>query len=184
MSLARFVINFDELSNEVIPMLENLEEEIKRGSVELNVKLKEYLNEVNKKIPKAQSLEEFYNNAKYLLDLLSQIQELKGDFHIDGQYKNIPAIQNDYEIVYRYDYDIYICALEFSQSGWKKDDRWSLFIEDRVVFDKVTIKEIGEKKCFHTLKYVKANTNIRFILHNISGNSRQVWTDLEYIKKE
>lgn len=181
MSASKYVLNFDELSDNIIPMIKEIEEEIKRSPPEMSMLMKQKLMQINEKIPSRINTDDICDNLKNLLNLISQIQEVEGDFCIDGEYKNIPAVSADHEIIFKYNGGIYLSALEFSQSGWKKQDKWSLKINNQIVFDNICTKEIGDKKYFFTLRYIPPNTEIKFILHNISGNSRQTWVDLEYI---
>lgn len=101
-----------------------------------------------------------------------------------GILLDIPAIQNDYKEQFKFDKDVYITGLHFNQTGWKKEDKYSLEINKIKIIDNVTTKEIGEHKYFNTFYKVNANTPISFVFHNLSGNSRQIIVDLEYIDGE
>jgi hypothetical protein len=101
-----------------------------------------------------------------------------------GYYDYIPPVRGDYKIVNTVDKDIYLTAITFSQIGWKLEDAISLVIEDEPIFKNIGTKEIAEKKAFTKKMFLEANTPVEFVLHNRSGNSRQLWVDFEYIEVE
>ncbi len=95
---------------------------------------------------------------------------------------DIPAVISDYKQDFIFDKDIFLTGLHLNQTGWKKEDRYSLVIDKEKIIDGATTKEIGEHKYFNIYYKVNANAPISFILHNLSGNSRQTIVDLEYLE--
>lgn len=182
MSTSKYILNFDELASDLIPELRSLSKNVRREPVTLNDNIRNKLQELLDKIPNNLCLEDTTRDINKILTFLQKIDELKGDFHVDGEFKNIPAIETDYELVFNYSSNIYLTGVVFSLSAWKEEDRWSLKVGDKTIFDKITTKEVGDKKFFNIPYYVDGNEQIKVIFHNNSGNSRQVWSDLEYIK--
>lgn len=115
---------------------------------------------------------------------LGQGNNVSGTQRIKGQHLSVPAAIGDYEIKWSFDEDIYITDVKYSQSGWKYEDNWDLKIADTPIFETIYTKEIAESEVFHCYCYVAANTEITLILHNISGNSRDIWANLHYISKK
>lgn len=115
---------------------------------------------------------------------LGQSNNVSGTQRIKGQHLSVPAETGDYEIKWSFDEDIYITDVKYSQSGWRYEDNWDLKIADTPIFETIYTKEIAESEVFHCYCYVAANTEITLILHNISGNSRDIWANLHYISKK
>lgn len=115
---------------------------------------------------------------------LGQSNNVSGTQRIKGQHLSVPAETGDYEIKWSFDEDIYITDVKYSQSGWRYEDNWDLKIADTPIFETIYAKEIAESEVFHCYCYVAANTEITLILHNISGNSRDIWANLHYISKK
>jgi len=183
-TLSKYLINYEDITEELKQGLEELQ--INNGGIQnitINENVAKGIQNILDKLQSNIDLQTLINNEQQILNVLQNIIELKGDFRIDGQFLNIPAIQQDYTIVFKYNTDIYITGINFSLSGWKKEDRWSMKIDNNIIFNNLTIKEVGDKKCFTTVKKVISNTDINIILHNNSGNSRQIWCDLAYINK-
>lgn len=115
---------------------------------------------------------------------LGQNNNVSGTQKIKGQHLSVPAVIGDYEIKWSFDEDIYITDVKYSQSGWKYEDNWDLKIADTLIFETIYTKEIAESEVFHCYCYVAANTEITLVLHNMSGNSRDIWANLHYISKK
>lgn len=182
MSVCKYALNLDELSDEVLLQIENLGKLIKVKNPQLDPTIKKLLEEILKKLPDLTPMKDFKTNINKLLEFFSHLGEVEGEFRIDSEYLNIPAIINNYPIMFTYDYDLYLIGVDFSLSAWKKEDTWSLTIDNKVAFNNVTTKEIGDRKYFQLPYLVKAGSLIKVILNNNSGNSRQMWIDLHYVK--
>lgn len=126
--------------------------------------------------------------GKLLEDALSNIvvkdvSDLYGMQKVKGFYQQIPAIQAKYNIVeFIPTENIIITGITYSQSAWKANDYWELWIGEEILFENVYTKELGEQKHWEVLNPVNAGTPIKIILNNSSGNSRHVWADIEYVK--
>ncbi|PJI07035.1 MULTISPECIES: hypothetical protein [Clostridium] len=105
-----------------------------------------------------------------------------GTQQIEGAVLNIPAIRNDYKVDFTFDKDVFLTGLHLNETGWKKEDTYSLKIDKSEIIYNAFTKEIGEHKHFNTYYKVDADTPVSFIFHSKSGNSRQVLVDLEYIQ--
>ena len=120
-----------------------------------------------------------------LLDenIYRSLRDVKGKQRIKGFAETIPALEGVYKIVEKtWETDILITAVTFLQSGWKGEDYWSLWVDDDRIFDEIYTKEIGEQKHWELFHTIKRGQTVKLLLHNISGNSRNCWVDLEWIE--
>ena len=130
--------------------------------------------------------DELFDDLKELLkDKTCSIRDIKGKQRIKGFAESIPAIDGAFRVVEQmWDNDIILTGVTFSQSAWKGEDYWSLWVDDDKIFDTVYTKEIGDQKHWELIHIIKAEQKVKFLLHNVSGNSRNVWVDLEWIELE
>lgn len=180
MSLPKYIINFEELTEDLKNhLLSMMDDNIRTNYPEINTNnIQDLLQQLKDLLPSVQ-----YEGLKKKIDAFIY-RKIEGIQKVKGILLDIPAIQNDYTEQIRFDKDVYITGLHFNQTGWKKEDRYSLEVNKIKIIDNATIKEIGEHKYFNTFYKVCANNLISFILHNLSGNSRQTMIDLEYIDGE
>lgn len=127
---------------------------------------------------------EIYRGITHTIDLIINNSTLSGMQKVEGRLLDVPPIIQRVSEVFQFDRDIYITGLHFNQTGWKKNDTYSLVSNKNTLINNSFTKEVGEHKCFNTFFPVYANTPIEFILDNKSGNSRQTMIDLEYIDKK
>lgn len=114
--------------------------------------------------------------------VVRSIKDVKGTQKVCGFSQSIPALQNDFKIVeWTLDRNIVITGLTYSQSAWKGEDYWELWIDDDILFETVYTKELGEQKHWEVVHTISPGQTIKLVLHNISGNSRDVWIDFEYL---
>lgn len=115
--------------------------------------------------------------------VVKDIADLYGVQKVKGFYTPVPAIRGEYNIVeFVPNESIIITGVSYSQSAWKSNDYWDLYIGNDKLFENVYTKEIGEQKHWEVINPVNAGEPIRIILNNQSGNSRHVWVDIEYVK--
>jgi hypothetical protein len=178
LSLPKYIVNFDELTDDLKnSLLDSIDANIKTNYPEINASnIYGLLNQLESLLPDVK----YKKLGQKINDLICK--NIEGDQKVKGILLDIPAIKNDYKEQFKFDYDVLITGLHFNQTGWKKDDRYSLEVNRTKIIDNATIKEIGEHKYFNTYYPVIRDTPISFILHNLSGNSRQTIIDLEYIK--
>ncbi|ARC85635.1 hypothetical protein U732_1131 [Clostridium argentinense CDC 2741] len=178
MSLPKYIINFNELTDDLKgKTLELIDDELKDKCLQLSThNIEGLLEDLKESLPNAK-----YEGLKNKIDKLIQYT-YEGTQKIKSKLLDIPAIKNNYNVDFIFDKDVFLTGIHFNQTGWKKEDRWNLVVNKNKIIDESTIKEIGEHKYFNTYHKVNANTPISFILHNNSGNSRQVMIDLEYIE--
>lgn len=133
-----------------------------------------------------QNLEEFLLNNKYI-DITKKINVLLGSRYSNppktiGKMSSIPAIISDYTIDFIFNISVFIIGIHINQTGWKKEDDYSLIINNDVIIDCSKTKEIGEHKYFVVGYEVNPNTQISIVYHNRSGNSKQLMFNLDYIE--
>ncbi|ADK16165.1 hypothetical protein [Clostridium ljungdahlii] len=178
MSLPRYVINFDELEAELRKdLLQAIDDAMKNKYPQLDIgDIEALLADIEDLLP-----DEKYKGLKNRIEQFL-LYKYDGAQQVQGAMVDIPAIINDYKKDFIFDKDVFLTGLHLNQTGWKKEDRYSLVINKNKIIDSATTKEIGEHKYFNTYYKVNANTPVSFILHNLSGNSRQTLIDLEYIQ--
>ena len=178
MSLPRYVINFDELESELKKnLLQLIDDAMRNKYSQLNTgDIEALLSQIEDLLP-----DEKYKGLKNRIERFL-LYKYDGTQQVEGGIIDIPAIMKDYKKDFVFDKDVFLTGLHLNQTGWKKEDRYSLIINKNKIIDSATTKEIGEHKYFNTYYKVNANTPVSFILHNLSGNSRQALVDLEYIQ--
>ncbi|WP_373845423.1 hypothetical protein [Clostridium sp.] len=178
MGLPRHVINFDELTDELRrDFLQLIDDALKDKYPQLDMQeIKSLLSEIEDLLP-----DEKYRGLKNRIEQFL-VYKYEGTQKVQGALIDIPAIINDYKQEFLFDKDVFLTGIHLNQTGWKKNDRYSLVIDKEKIIDGATTKEIGDHKYFNTYYKVNANTPVSFILHNNSGNSRQTLVDLEYLE--
>ena len=123
-------------------------------------------------------LEDKFSNV-----VVKDLSSLYGLQKIKGFYLSIPAIKGAVRVVdYIPNENIVITGITYSQSAWKPIDFWELTIDGEKQFETVYTKEIATQKNWQIIQPINQGSRIELILHNYSGNSRNVWVDVEYIK--
>lgn len=178
MGLPKYIINFDELIKRLGNDIENIVRDYLSNNINTDCidNINALLDIIKDKLPE----NKYIGITKKIKEIL--IFKHNGVFKIDGKLMHIPAIKKDYKEYFIFEKNIYITGISCDMTGWKKDDRIDLIVNKNKIIDNKTIKEIGEHIYFNTYFSVNANTPIFFIFKNLSGNSRQIGIDLEYIK--
>ncbi|MEY7998598.1 hypothetical protein AB8U03_00030 [Clostridium sp. Mt-5] len=178
MSLPKYIINFDELEDELKKnLLQIVDNAMKDKYPQLNTgDIESLLSEIEDLLP-----DEKYKGLKNRIEQFI-MYKYDGTQKVQAALLDIPAIISDYKKDFVFDKDVFLTGLHLNQTGWKKEDRYSIEIDKNRIIDNATTKEIGEHKYFNTYCKVNANIPISFILHNLSGNSRQAVIDLEYLE--
>jgi hypothetical protein len=178
MSLPKYIINFDELEAKLrFDLLKDIDEAMKDKYPQLDTgNLEALLSQIEDLLP-----DEKYKGLKNKVEQFI-IGKYTGIQKIQGAVLDIPAIVGDYKSNFIFDKDVLLTGVHINQTGWKKEDGYSLQVNKNRIINNATTKEIGEHKYFNTFYKVNANTPISFILHNKSGNSRQYIVDLEYLE--
>lgn len=123
-------------------------------------------------------LEEMLSNV-----VVKDVANLYGVQKVKGFYMPIPAIQSEFKVVeYIPEDDIIITGVTYSQSAYKGNDYWELWINEDKLFENVYTKELGEQKHWEVINPVNSGNPIKVILNNQSGNSKHVWVDIEYVR--
>ncbi|MGU9539656.1 hypothetical protein ACQX0N_11895 [Clostridium tepidum] len=178
MSLPRYVVNFEELTNDLKKkILELIDDELRGKYPELNTNnIEALLEDLKELLPSTQ-----YNMLKKRIESFIYYNH-NGMQKNEGRLLDIPPLIMENKEEFVFDKDVFLTGLHVNQTGWKKEDTFDLIINKEKIIDNASIKEIGEHKYFNTYFKVNANTPISFILNNNSGNSRQTMVDLEYIQ--
>ena len=127
--------------------------------------------------------QEIYELLKGKLDNIEvSTPQYKGVSKVWGTKQGVPAIQGKFKIAeWVVPNDISLSEITFSQSSWKSEDFWDLWIDDNKIIDRVYTKELGDKKSFNITVPIHGGQTIKAVLHNNSGNSRDVWIDIDYV---
>lgn len=159
MGIVKYITNIDELG-------EAFKDGVTINSTADTIKLEKLLEE----------------NFKEILFLLEKLFGIAYIQSVVSLQRYIPAVNLDFEIKHTFEEDIRLTGIMHSQSAWKTGDNWSLYVDNVCLFENVFTKELGEHKYFSSFYEVKQGSEVKIIYHNASGNSRQVWFDLEYLK--
>jgi len=178
-SFPKYVINFDELTQLFKEkLLRIINNELNNKYPKLNTNnLEAMLEDIKELLPTEQ-----YRRIRIIINDIVY-QDIMGIQKVEGRLLDVPPIIRVTKESFQFEKDIYLTGLQFNQTGWKKNDRYTLEINKQKIINNATIKEIGEHKYFNTYFLVNANTPIDFTLDNRSGNSRQTMIDLEYIER-
>lgn len=110
-------------------------------------------------------------------------KDIKGIQRIKGYGESIPALIGTFRVAEMIcDKTVILTGITFSQSAWKGEDYWSLWVDDDMLFDQIYTKEIGDQKHWEVIHVIKPEQTIKLLLHNVSGNSRNCWADIEYVE--
>lgn len=115
--------------------------------------------------------------------VIRSIKDLNGTQKIQGFAQSIPAIEGKYQVVeWIAESNVVLTGITYSQSAWKSEDFWELWVDGDRLFETVYTKELGDQKHWEVIQPINKGQRVGIILHNNSGNSRDVWTDIEYIE--
>jgi hypothetical protein len=167
MGFPSYVTNWDELVN----LLQN---GIKIDDMQIDTK--DIEETLEKHFPDIiEMLKQIVENTKPL----EGIQKIKG--FIIQAFNN----RNDYEIEWLVPEDILLTGITYSQSDFRCQDNWDLFIigdENEIqLFDSVYAKDFGQHKHFNVFFPIPKGKKIKLIMHNISNREKYVWVDIEYV---
>lgn len=130
-----------------------------------------------------------WEELKDMLDDLTKnltargISDVAGIQRVRGFAESIPAMQARYRAVsWDLAHNIVITGVTVNQSSWKGEDYWELWVDNERLFETVYTKELGEQKHWEVVHPINQGQTIELILHNNSGNSRDVWVDIEYLE--
>jgi len=121
-------------------------------------------------------------NFKEILFLLEKLFGIAYIQSVVSLQRYIPAVNLDFEITHTFEEDIRLTGIMYSQSAWKTGDNWGLYVDDVCLFENIFTKELGEHKYFKSFYEVRKGKEVKIVYHNVSGNSKQVWFDLELLK--
>lgn len=115
--------------------------------------------------------------------VVKDVTTLYGIHRVKGFYTKITAIKGSFIVAkFKKNANLVIRGVTFSQSGWKAEDYWELYIGDEKRFDSIFTKEVATQKDWQVIEPVNRDTEIKVVLYNNSGNSRDVWIDLEFVE--
>lgn len=197
MSLPKYWLNNDEFIKEFGDKLEP----------EIRDKIRKKLNYFNNSEELLREIENLLPES-YFIKLKNKIRDFLnrkcgGEQHVDGIRADIPPIQGDFDVVWKAKDKIALTNIQVETTGWKPFDSYSLEVihylksankittnvKKKTLFDHVPFKELGEHKAFSVfynyfakgIDKFKKDDELHFILHNNSGNSRQLYLDIEYL---
>lgn len=178
--LPKYVVNFDELTQPLKDdLLELINDKLKDNYPDINTNnLESTLEDIRSRLPHT-----LYLELKTKIDVLIY-KKVMGVQKIEGALLDIPPIIKTTKHDFIFDKDVFLTGFHLDQTGWKKQDKYTLEINKNKIIAYSATKEIGEHKYFNTFFKVIANTPISFLLDNNSGNSRQTIIDLEFIEGE
>lgn len=178
MSLPKYVINFDELTEQLKKdLLGLIKKELEEKYPDLDfTNVEALLKDIEDLLPDKE-----YRKLKKKIKQFTQYK-VEGQHQNEGRLLYIPPVKKDIREIFKFDYDVLVTGLHINMTGWKKEDKFELILNQKKIISDANIKEIGEHKYFNVFYPVTKNKPISFIFHNNSGNSRQLTIDLDFIK--
>lgn len=190
MSLPSLWLNLDEFIDSFKNGLEPLLEKSVNDKINPFKNLIDMMNQLYDLLP-----EEQFKDVAHKLDDLVIGLNYSGEFHADGIRDEVPPLKIDYDILWKPPERINLTGIQFELTGWKPHDLYSLIVEfkdksTKTLIDKVTFKEVGEHKVLpiaypfglsRKTHKLGADDTVIFRVHNNSGNSRQIYLDIEYL---
>lgn len=163
MSLPKYIANMDEVNINI------------EADTDINVKFPEDINKFIK------------NYFDEILAFIKGLESENSKYRIQKVYglqQYIPALSLDFETKHKFDKDVLLTGITYSQTGWKTFDTWDMYVDSKIIFEDLFTKELGEYKHMNIFYPIKQGEEIKFIHHNSSGNSKQIWWDIHYLVKE
>lgn len=116
-------------------------------------------------------------------DKTRRAEQFDGEIKTKSFKADIPPLENRYIILdWKPTKDIKLTSVKFSQTAWKGEDSWDLYLRNEPMFIDIYTKELADRKHWEVIENIDSGDNIQLFLENRSGNHRQVWVDLEYIE--
>lgn len=81
------------------------------------------------------------------------------------------------------DSELELLEVTVMQSGFDDRDNWSLYIDNSVVLDTIYTKELGQIKTLKGVKKIINGQSIELKYDNVSGTSKVIWIDLDFMSK-
>lgn len=122
--------------------------------------------------------------SKHLSNIVvKDLSSVRGESKVKGFTQSIMAVSGDYEVFnWTVPYDVAFTGLTYAQSAYKVEDAYSLFLNEECIFDNLSTKELGESKSIECIFYLRKGDTLKLVHHNNSGNSKIVWSDVEYVE--
>lgn len=177
MSLLRYIINFNELGSDVQDRFEEtIRNKVKSIIPDFDLESLERLTqEILKMLPTIQCRD--FNS--FIEDFLEY--ELNGTKYIEGKMLDVPPIKGSYSTSFSFEKIVYITEISFNSLGYKKNDTFSILINNEEIVKNCYLKEVGENKYLNTFIKLPLSKELKVVFNNESGNSRQILCDVGYI---
>lgn len=189
MSLPKVWLNCDEFvdlfKTELEPLLINkIDDKLDIFNASCNI-----MNQIYDLLPE----EKFKDIARKIDDIVFGMG-YKGEPHVDGIRSEVPPLKIDYDTIWKPPEKITLTGIQLELTGWKPHDLYSLLVRRnnnaKFLINKVPFKESGEHKILpiaypfgFNKKHMQLGPKdeVIFRIHNKSGNSRQLYWDIEYL---
>ncbi|EQC1535377.1 hypothetical protein ACY1J9_001208 [Clostridium botulinum] len=190
MGLPSYILNWDELDPILKDYLEN-KIDVDIGSLSVDTsKIEELLEGIKGQIPEV----DYTNLISSLNNLAKQLESLSNNIGISGTQKvygkmlEIPAINNNYPIIFKAQKKGKITGITYSLSTWHFLDTIDLSIvkntdsTSEVLFNNMRTKDFGENKVFNVFYNINKDDEIVFNFKNNSGTSKILWVDFNILE--
>lgn len=189
MSLPRVWLNYDEFIEQFKSELEPYLHKALDDKLDIFKDSCEIMNEIYDLLPE----DKFKDIARKIDDIVFSIK-YKGEFHIHGIRSEVPPLKIDFDTIWKPPEKITLTGIQLDLTGWKSHDLYSLLVrrknKSRFLMTNVPFKESPEHKILPIAypfgfgkKHVQLSPedDVIFRIHNKSGNSRQLYWDVEYL---
>ena len=78
--------------------------------------------------------------------------------------------------------DMELLTIAVGASRYNDTDNWSLSVDNVKLFDTVYTKDVPEGFYFMVVREVKPGSEIVFTFNNVSGSSKTVWLNYQFLR--
>lgn len=106
--------------------------------------------------------------------------------YIRGRMIDVPASQGTFSDNYTLPYPVEFLSIAVACSQYCVGDYWELTLGDEKICETIYTKELPESvsmgNSFGIVYPLDPNTNIQFDFYNVSGQAKQVWYNVKFLR--
>lgn len=165
MSLASYVLNWDELIN----ALKGMDGGLNLDFSSLTELLEKYFPDI----------------IELLKALVDNTKKPDGAQKMKGYYKQVIS-DKAYTFLFTPEEDVMLTGITYAQSIYKCDDRFDLIVvndlgEELKLFDGLYVKDAMQHKLFQVFFPIPKGYEVKLVMYNQSARTKDVWVDFEYL---
>ena len=120
--------------------------------------------------------------TKYSSNVDEKFTKESIDWQLNTFKKQIPPLKNNnFKLGLKYfEQTTVLKSIQFGSFGWKDEDQVSVWLDNKQILANIYVKENSEKYIYNRSFIIQPNSEMYFVFHNNSGNTNQVWINVEY----